>query len=86
MAYCVFLTDTRLCIFEDDWHPNNYKNVIPNEREVKQNLDKVRYFESWIQVEMYLRKNLSYDDIWLFGLRGLKWLEFGRLYYKATPK
>lgn len=70
----VLLTNELLCVFQ---------NEIPNG--IRGQIAKVKCFDSESKAERYLNESMSYDAVWMFGLRSTRYIEMGKVYRKYRP-
>lgn len=68
MFYLVLITNNLLCLTDNKYLPVEFKD----------NLTEVKVFDDYHEAERYIYSNLTFDDIWDFGIG--KWLEVRRVY------
>lgn len=73
MFYILLLTDSILCLTTSNFLPVIFKD----------NLNKVKTFDSLLEVELYLHETLTYDDFWSFGLMDPNTeIKLGKIYHR----
>ena len=86
MKTFVLYTGSELCVYEEPWLWDPLDPGFPSDPVVKEHFNEMKWFDSREEATAYLLQCMSYDDIWDFGLRGLSWLELGRVYRRFLTK
>ena len=72
MFYLLLHTQKLLCLTDN----NNVADIFCNQ------LNNVKTFERITDAMLYIDKNITYDELWDFGIRSSRHIKLGHVFYK----